>query len=214
MLTHKLTRKHIEWERNSMNVGYAAQTLSHDVADSIQFLMDRKHPDFVGAEATIDFIRRMANLFHICNSRNSKSDDVFKRKISPENKRIFFDFFRDNIKYIKSLKIEMEYFDDDDEFEYEYEDEDDHEEEHVKAVAKYKLVPLLKSRSFCGFRGFIIDMFSLMKMYLEYVEEKHLLTSIPTYNLLQDFIEMFFGRIRACGGFNNNPNAHQWMGMY
>lgn len=75
-------------------------------------------------------------------------------------------------------------------------------------------MPLLKTRSRCPFRGFIIDMESLMAMFKELVEEEHLVNEIPTYNLLQDFIEMFFGRIRACGGFNNNPNVMQFKGAY
>lgn len=40
------------------------------------------------------------------------------------------------------------------------------------------------------------------------------LTAIPTYSLLQDAIEMMFGRIRACGGFNNNPNVYQFKGAF
>lgn len=38
MLTHKLTKKHIQWEQNSMNVRLAVQTLSASVANSMSFL--------------------------------------------------------------------------------------------------------------------------------------------------------------------------------
>lgn len=55
---------------------------------------------------------------------------------------------------------------------------------------------------------------SLMAMYKEYVEEKQLLSDIPTYYILQDALEMMFGRIRACGGFNNNPNVLQFKGAF
>lgn len=55
---------------------------------------------------------------------------------------------------------------------------------------------------------------SLKLMFEEYVEDEKLLTHIATYNLLQDFIENLFGRIRACGGFNNNPNVHQFKGAF
>lgn len=198
--SHKLTRKHIEWERNPMNVRLAAQTSSNSVADSLKHLMQQKHPDFQGAGTTIDFARRVDKLFNIFNSRKSEHANIFKRVLSSGNKKIVFDFFSDNIKYFKKLKIKVEYSDDD-------------ENDDGTAVAKYKLVPLLKSRSYCGFRGFIIDMVSLMEMFTEYVEQNHLLTSIATYNMLQDVIEMLFGRIRACGGFNNNPNVHQFKGI-
>lgn len=53
-----------------------------------------------------------------------------------------------------------------------------------------------------------------MAMYTEYVEEKQCMLYIQTYNLLQDIIEMLFGRIRGCGGFNNNPNVQQFQGAY
>lgn len=46
--THKLTKKHIEWERHSMNVRIAVETLSDSTANSIQFLMERNIPEFQG----------------------------------------------------------------------------------------------------------------------------------------------------------------------
>lgn len=197
--THKLTRKHIEWESNPMNVRLAVQTFSNSVANSLQYLMEQKIPEFEGAETTIDFIQRMDKLFDIFNSKNSKPTNVFKRALTAENKRIIFDCLRENIKFFKSLKIEEEYF-----------EKEDIEDAHPKS----KLVPLLKTRSYCGFRGLVVDMMSLMEMYTEYIEQNHVLSSIATYNILQDVIEMFFGRLRACGGFNNNPNFQQFKGIH
>lgn len=46
--THKLTKKHIEWERHSMNVRIAVETLSNSVANSIQFLMEQNIEEFQG----------------------------------------------------------------------------------------------------------------------------------------------------------------------
>lgn len=201
--SHKLTKKHIEWKRNSMNVRLATQTLSNSVADSIQFLQENNVPEFQGAETSIEFFRRIDKTFNIFNSRNlrhSQPTDIFKRVLSEENKRIVFDFLHSNIKYFKSLKIHEDYY--------------EGKKKSATAIKKTKMVPILKSRSFCGFRGFIIDMVSLMDMFTEYIEQNHILTSIATYNMLQDVIEMFFGRIRACGGFNNNPNVHQFKGIY
>lgn len=197
--SHKLTRQHIEWERNPMNVRLAVQTFSNSVANSLQYLMERKIPEFRGADPTIDFSRRIDKLFDVFNSKNSNPTSVFKRALTAENKRIIFDFLHDNIKYFKSLKIKVEYF-----------EKDDVEEAHPK----YKFVPLLKSKNFCGFRGLVIDMISLMEMYTEFVEQNHLLTSIATYNILQDVIELFFGRLRACGGFNNNQNLSQFKNQF
>lgn len=41
--THKLTKKHIQWEQNDMNVRIAVQTLSASVANSMAILKDKKH---------------------------------------------------------------------------------------------------------------------------------------------------------------------------
>lgn len=198
--THRLTKKHINWMANKMNVRIAAQTFGNSVADSLQFLMEQKIPEFQNAGSTIDFIRRINILFDIFNSKRSKHANIFKQVLSAENKRIIFDFFKETIKYFKLLKVEEPYY--------------AKEKKSKTCIQKLKFVPLLKTRNKCAFRGFIIDMETLMGMYTEYIEEGHLLTTIATYNLLQDVIEMLFGRIRACGGFNNNPNVQQFKGAF
>lgn len=65
-----------------------------------------------------------------------------------------------------------------------------------------------------GFRGYIINMKSLMLMNREYVEEKNVLTSIPTYWLNQDHLEFFFGKVRALNGFNDNPTAQHFAAAF
>lgn len=105
--THKLSKKHIDqWDRNKMNVRIAVETFSDSVASSMEFLMNTKHPEFIGAAPTIRFIRIMNKLFDIFNSKHSKSNNVYKRVLSSENKRIIFDFFETTIKYFSSLKID------------------------------------------------------------------------------------------------------------
>lgn len=51
--THKITKKHVQWDRCKMNVRIACQTLSSSVANSLQFLLDQNHPDMEGVEPTI-----------------------------------------------------------------------------------------------------------------------------------------------------------------
>lgn len=109
---HKLTRKHIQCDRNPMNVRLAVQTFSDSVADSLQFLMEQKIPQFQGVGETIKFIRKMNKLFDIFNSKHLNHTNVFKKVLSIENKRIVFDFLSNIIMYIKSLSIEVEYFED------------------------------------------------------------------------------------------------------
>lgn len=194
--THKINKKHIDWKRNAMNVRIAAQTFSLSVANSIEFLMNKNVPEFQGAEPTIKFIRRMDKLFNIFNSKRMNDKHIFKKSLSAENKRIIFDFLEDCIDFFKTIKVVNERIG------------------KKRSTRGERVVLLLHSRNKCAFRGFIVDAHSLMAMYREYVEEKHFLSNIYTYNLLQDVIEMMFGRIRACGGFNNNPNVQQFIGAF
>lgn len=202
--THKLTKKHIDqWDRNKMNVRVAVQTFSDSVADSLEFLMNKNHPEFIGAAPTIRFIRIMNKLFDIFNTRHSKSNNIFKRELSSENKRIVFDFFKTTIKYFSSLKI--------DEVSYARNKKKINKHRVVKKVTKKLLIQTANKT--CA-RGFIINMVSMMAMYEKYVEQKVIMKTVATYYFLQDVVEIFFGKIRACGGYNNNPNVHQFKGAY
>lgn len=198
--THKITKRHMQWKRIEMNVRVAVETFSESVASSIEHLMNLGIPQFQGAQPTIDFIRRMNTLFDIFNSIDSKNDNIFKRVMSAENKRLIFTFLKDTIHFFKTLKVETTHY--------------VKRKGEKKAIKQTKLVQIINTRHKCAFRGFIIDMESIMMSFMEYVEEKKLLVNIPTYNLLQDVIEMLFCRIRSCGGFNNNPNAHQLKGAF
>lgn len=54
----KLTRRHVEFEKNKMKCSLAAQTLSRSVADAIDFCReDLKLPQFQNSQATTEFIR-------------------------------------------------------------------------------------------------------------------------------------------------------------
>lgn len=211
MHTNKLSKKHINWQDHKMNVRIAVETMSESVASTIEFLMKNKHPEFEGAAATVKFLRIANTMFDIFNTRHVRNENIFKRALNPNNKRIIFDYFENSIRYFKGLKVNVV--------------------RNIKpkaakriggnttrrkavSVRTIKKIPILTSRSKTGFRGFIIDMFALMSLYEEYVEVKKLLKTVPTYFFLQDVIELYFGKIRACGGFNNNPNAIQFKGAY
>lgn len=197
---HKLTKKHMQWDKNIMNVRLAVETLSESVASSMQFMMEQKHPDFQGAEATIEFIRKMNTLFDIFNTKHATNQNLFKNALSSGNQRIVFDFLDSCSQYIKSLQLEETRITTD--------------KKTKQKTEKPVRISLLSSRRKAGFRGFIIDMLSVKTMYKELVENSSVLKSLPTYYLLQDVIELFFGKIRACCGFNNNPNVNQFKGAY
>lgn len=216
--THKLTKKHMQWQRNPMNVRLAVETFSESVASSIEFLMEQGVPQFQGARETIDFIRRMNTLFDIFNSRHCNNNNIFKRRMSMQNKRVIYDFFKDTIGFFKQLKVGVHSYAAAKKKGVKGKDEEKgkkgKKEKKERVIIKTTLVPILHTRHKVGFLGFIIDMVSLMNIFETYVKKGEVFESIPTYNLLQDPLEMMFGRIRACGGHNNNPNALQFKGAY
>lgn len=211
---HKLNKAHIEWKRNPMNVGIAIETMSKSVADSLQILMEhaeRNQMDgnsenvseldvFLNARPTINFLRKMDKLWDIFNSKSllpnqqsqQNEQNIFKSALNPDNKDVVFQFLEDCIKYFKGLYV--------------------YEQNPWTKVSSLK--PVLKSRVKAGFRGFILDIYSVIGIYTEYIEEKQIMEKLPTYYFLQDAVEMFFGRIRSQCGFNNNPNTSQFKGAY
>ncbi len=89
---NKLSKTHIEWEKNKMKVKLAAQTLSASVADALQFLRDTGVPEFANCGPTIEFIRNIDRLFDFLNGRNPFGTG-FKKPI-----------YGNNIEYLK-IKI-------------------------------------------------------------------------------------------------------------
>lgn len=197
--THKLTKKHIEWEQNDMNVCLAVQTLSASVANSMAILKNHKNPDFIDADSTIEFIHNMNTLFDVFNTRGSTNPDIFEQALSQLNNRVVFDFFDKVANYLKCLWIE---------------DANKNTRTKPAKPIKPKKVPILASRRKTAFRGYIINMFSLKLMFDQFIKNDGVLESLSTYYLQQDALEMFFGKIRARGGFNNNPNVDQFKGAY
>lgn len=64
-LPHKMNLSHIAWHQKKMKVEIAVQTLSASTAASMELLMKKGLPEFVGAEANIKFIRIFDSLFDI-----------------------------------------------------------------------------------------------------------------------------------------------------
>lgn len=104
-LGNKLTKVHIQWHKKKMNIRIAAETLSNSVADAIEFLTTNGVPEFQGSGATVEYIRRINNIFDILNSKDKKNSICFKRPISAETKIEYFKYFDESIQYIKNLKL-------------------------------------------------------------------------------------------------------------
>lgn len=105
LVTHKMTKRHIQWDRAKMDVRIAAQTFSNSVSTSLNHLLKRSCDGFEGSESTIKFITVVDKLFDTLNSKNRHSDNAFKNPITKDNKSNTFIFFAEAEKYLKSLKL-------------------------------------------------------------------------------------------------------------
>lgn len=105
-VTHKLTKKHIQWSRNKMNVKLAAQTFSDSVGNSMEYLEKHNHSGFEGCGGTVKFNRIINNLFDIFNSKKSGSNKMFKNPLCRTSAQATFSFLDEATEYLKSLKID------------------------------------------------------------------------------------------------------------
>ena len=66
-----------------------------------------------------------------------------------------------------------------------------------------------------GFIGFLVGISSIKKAFHELVcKDGAQMNYLLTYKWSQDHLELFFCAIRASGGFNNNPNAMQFIAHF
>lgn len=189
-LTHKMNKRHIDYPRRKMHVRTAVETLSASVANSMEFLMSNGNINFANASPTIYFVRIFNDLWDIMNTHRVRHDlqNKFKSALNPANKAEVFVFLHKAKEYILSLKI-------------------------IQPKSK-KRVLIVNSRLKTGFRGFVINIISLIAMYRDFVENHHFLLFFATYRISQDHLEMFFGKIRAMCGNNDNPMPFQFNSLF
>lgn len=188
--THKLSKKHIDFKSSIMNVKIATETMSNSVADSLQYLQDKGISKFQKVEPTIRFIRIFNCLFDIFNSRATDSENIFKRPLCADNKAAIYKFLDEAKNYIENLKVD------------------------VIIKGKNRKIRVTKSRNGISFRGYIININVIKEMFHELVEEKQYTDAISTYSMSQDFLEIFFGKIRSFHGHNNNPDVICFQSAY
>lgn len=188
-LSHKLTNDHINFANRKMSVRYAVQTLSRSVADSMQYLMDNDIGGFSAAGPTIKFIRMFNDIFDILNTQRIMHDqpNQLKSAINFQNHVEVFSTMLKVKEYIHGLRCKS------------------HND---------KIFPILESRIKTGFRGFVIDIVSVMNMYREYIEDHGLMNMLATYRMSQDHLEMYFHRIRSIHRCNDNPTIQQFVASY
>lgn len=175
IVTHKITKQHILFTKNIMNVALATQLLSESAAKSMEHMLSLPETTsfFEGSEATIDFTRRFDKLFDVFNSSVSEGKkSIFKNPINDDSKDQIYEFLDETVDYIKNLKISPQ----------------------GKSV--------LHSRRKTSYLGFILNIANLKEIRSEYVDTKKI-DILPMRMLNQDPLENFFGRIRTtCLGKN------------
>lgn len=157
-VTHKLNKKHIEFERNKMKVNIAAQTLSSSVANSLEFLMKSEQPSFKNCAGTIEYARKINDLFDILNTGfhdtlDNNNNNIFKTPICKDTEQQIFTFLDESFDYISSLEFDGQY--------------------------------VIHSKKKTGFLGFLIDIVALKSIYNDYVKTGKL-NSVDSYDCKSD----------------------------
>lgn len=183
-LGNKLSKTHAEYKNMIMKVKIAAQTISNSTADSIQYMDEvMKNEKFKNSRATTNYLRVMNNLFDIMNSKLGHCKKEFKQPFTKETVNKFATYFEVCKNYIKGLKVE---------------------ENGIKK-------PILQSKSFTGYFGFLHNMTSFLGIYQDHIEECN---EFYTFNVSQDHVENFFGCVRRMNGCNDNPSIQQFTAAY
>lgn len=103
-LGNKIGKKHVEWWSKKMCVRIAAETLSNSVADSLLLLKSKGVEGFIDCEPTAEYVRYANNVFDILNSNDKPNKTHFKKPITPDNCKEYFQYFEKAKDYYKSLK--------------------------------------------------------------------------------------------------------------
>lgn len=181
-LAHKLNKRHLEFEDRKMHVRTAVETLSRSTADSLEFLRAKGVHEFTNSGPTIKFIRIWDKLWDVMNSQSIKNDGstIFKSAMNPENFGQIFEFLTQAKEYIHSIQLLNE--------------------------RTGEKMSILNSNCKTGFRGFVINIISIIDMYRDFIEKHHWLIFLATYRMSQDHLEMFFGIYICCFLFCESSN--------
>lgn len=142
IVTHRITKEHIAWDRNKMKVALATQLLSSSAAKSMRKLKELGFPDFVDCEPTANFTEKMDKLFDIFNSNEKNTNNKFKLPINIATKNDIFNVLDECAEYISGLTVGP------------------------------NRQSILKCRRKTAFNGFLIDIHNLKCLYNELVEAK------------------------------------------
>lgn len=167
-LCNKLTRHHIRWDQNPMNVKLATQTISKSVADTLEQLSNDGYEEFKDCQGTVDFLRYFNDAFDILNFAGHKqADGRFKEPVCAATAERIFEFSGRFQQFLVQLELQQ----------------------------KTKRVPLLGSGKKTGFFGFYHNFISLRGIYEDLILNGQLEVFYP-FQFSQDHLETFFSLIR------------------
>ncbi len=184
-LANKLRSVHIDWKPQKMKVNLAAQTLSSSVADALEYCEGKLH-EMPQFRGCGPTVKFIRIFDRLFDVLNSRNPKVngFKAPIRKTNYQFVKKFLNDACEYIKGLKGP-------------------------------EGQSILKSKRKTGFLGFLLCAEAVQGLAKDLVSgENPVLKYILTYKMSQDHLELFFGAVRASGGWNNNPTAMQFRSAY
>lgn len=106
-ITHRLTKRHIQYYRNKMNVRLAVQTFSNATSTSMEYLKQVGIQSFQDSAATIIFSKKINTVFDIMNTKRINNDRLFKCALNPNNANEIFQFFDEMSIYLASTNLLM-----------------------------------------------------------------------------------------------------------
>ena len=184
-LANKLRSLHVNWKPAKMKVNLAAQTLSSSVADALEYCEGKLH-DMPQFNGCGPTVKFIRVFDRLFDVLNSRNPraNSFKAPIRKTNYEFVKKFLDNACEYIKGLK-----------------GPDGR--------------PILQSKRKTGFLGFLLCVKAVHGLAKDLVcGENPVLKYLLTYKMSQDHLELFFGAVRASGGWNDNPTAMQFRSAY
>lgn len=102
-LANKLSKQHIDFQKNSMKVKFATQTISRSVADALDTMQELNVDGFQNVKPTIEYLKIFDTLFDLMNS-HYLSQRYSKAPLQPKNEEEWNTVFVRSASYICNLK--------------------------------------------------------------------------------------------------------------
>ena len=183
-LANKLRKAHVNWKPQKMKVNLAAQALSSSVADALEYCEGKLK--LPQFQGCGPTVKFIRVFDHLFDVLNSRNPLArnFKAPIRTSNYDHKKRFLNDASEYIQNLRGPDGQ-------------------------------SILTSKRKTGFLGFLVRSEAVLGLADDLLSVENLvLKYLLTYKMSQDHLELFFGAVRACGGWNNNPTTRQFIAAY